>query len=191
MKKIPAFVLALVLAASPALADGGLPRLLKPADDAKLKHFEATRAEALAEARAGGDQADIAILDDALSGTPMDVNGFDAAGTWRCRTIKAGGNLPLVAYGWFKCRISDDGSGWFLKKVTGSQRTEGRFYTVSQTRLAYLGAGSVAGEKPRLYGEDAKENQVAFAERLKPNRLVLQFPEPEYESKFDILLLER
>ncbi|MFT3988944.1 DUF4893 domain-containing protein [Aestuariivirga sp.] len=175
----------------PAFADGELLRLLKPADDAKLKHFAATKAEALAEARAGGDAADMAILDDALSGTPMDINSFDATGPWRCRTIKAGGNLPLVTYGWFKCRISDDGSGWFLKKTTGSQRTEGRFYTVSQTRLAYLGAGYVVGESPRSYGEDSKENQVAFVERLKPNRLVLQFPEPEYESKFDILLLER
>ena len=101
------------------------------------------------------------------------------------------GQLPLVVYGWFKCRISDDGAGWMLEKLTGSQRTTGRFYTLSATRLAYLGAGYVEGEKPRAYGEDPKENQVALVERRAKNRIILLFPAPQYESKLDVLVLER
>ena len=50
-------------------------------------------------------------------------------GNWQCRTIKAGGISPLVVYDWFKCRVTDDGSGWMLEKISGSQRTKGRFFT--------------------------------------------------------------
>ena len=112
-------------------------------------------------------------------------------GNWSCRTIKAGGGPPLVVYPPFKCRISEDGTGWMLEKLTGSQRTKGRFYTLSATRLAYLGAGYVTGEAPRNYGDDPKEDQVAIVERRAANRIILLFPAPQYESKLDVLVLER
>jgi hypothetical protein len=183
----------LVLASfSPAYADGELDKLLTAFDKDRLARFDTIKDEALREARAGGDQADIKVLDAALAGTALRTSGdFDATGQWRCRVIKAGGMPPLVAYPWFKCSISDDGSGWFLRKTSGSQRTEGRFYTESDTRMVYVGAGHVSGEKPRNYGDDPKEDQVAVAERLGENRLVLQFPAPRYESKFDLLVMER
>jgi hypothetical protein len=176
----------------PAFADGELPRLLTAFDKARLAAFEATKAEALAYARAKGEAADVNVLEEVLAGRPLSfASGFEAEGPWRCRVIKAGGLLPLVVYPWFKCRISDDGSGWYLRKVSGSQLTEGRFYTLSDTRLAYLGAGYVAGEKPLHYGDTPDETQVAIVERLGDKRLVLEFPAPRYESKFDILVLER
>jgi hypothetical protein len=78
-----------------------------------------------------------------------------------------------------------------LQKLTGSQRTMGMFYTLSATRLAYVGAGYVAGETPRRYGEDPKHDQVAIAERRAENRLILLFPAPQFESKLDVLVLER
>jgi len=183
-----------VLAAMPAtaLADGALVKLLTPFDKQRLDGLDAALAGALAEARAGGSKQDVAVLDQALAGTPLPLaQGFDATGSWKCRTIKAGGSLPLVVYPWFRCRISDDGAGWMLEKLTGSQRTKGMLYTLSDTRLAYLGAGYVVGEKPRKYGEDPKENQVAAVERRGKEKLVFLFPAPQYESKFDVLVLER
>jgi hypothetical protein len=54
-----------------------------------------------------------------------------------------------------------------------------------------VGAGYVAGEAPRRYGEDPQYDQVAIAERRAENRLVLLFPAPQFESKLDVLLLER
>jgi hypothetical protein len=183
------FLLAGVTAAQ---ADGVLDSKLSAADKQRLAGFEATVTEALAAARAGGSAPDRAVLDEVLAGKPLPLaEGFDATGSWRCRTLKAGGMLPLTVYPWFKCRISDDGAGWMLEKLTGSQRTKGFFYTVSADRLAYLGAGHVAGESPRRYGEDPKEDQVAYAERRAPNRIILMFPAPHYESKLDILVLER
>lgn len=192
MRKILFSLLALVTAVSIAHADGMLDKRLTPSDRERLAKFDATVTTALAEARAGGSREDVAILDAALAGTPLPLaEGYDPTGAWKCRTIKAGGTLPLTVYPWFACRIGEDGAGWQLEKLTGSQRTKGMFYTLSATRLAYLGAGFVAGEPPRRYGQDAKDNQVAVVERRGPNRLVFLFPAPQYESKLDVLVLER
>jgi Domain of unknown function (DUF4893) len=181
-----------ILAAGPSLADGELVKLLSSADKAKLTAFDKVKTDALDEARNGGAKEEVAILEAALKGKPLSVSGqFNPMGDWRCRTIKLGGDPVLTVYGWFKCRISDDGAGWTLEKLTGSQKTKGRFYTDSGTRLTYVGAGYVNDQKPRRYGEDQGENQVAFVERLGEKRLVLQFPSPTYESKFDLLVLER
>jgi hypothetical protein len=192
MKSIFLALLMMLAGTLPGHADGEMDKRLTAFDKDRLARFETIMAEALAEARAGGAPEDVRLLEDALAGTPLPVEGsFDPTGDWKCRTFKAGGPLPLVAYGWFKCRISDDGSGWMLQKVTGSQRTRGMFYTLSATRLAYLGAGYVHDETPRRYGENPKHDQVAIAERRAENRLVLLFPAPQFESKLDVLLLER
>ena len=192
MRKILFSLLALITATSIAHADGVLDKRLTPFDKARLAKLDATVTEALAEARAGGSKEDVGILDAALSGTALPLaEGYDPNGSWKCRTIKAGGTLPLTVYPWFACRISEDGAGWQFEKLTGSQRTRGSFYTLSATRLAYLGAGYVTGEKPKAYGQDAKENQVAIVERRAKDKLVVLFPAPQYESKLDILVMER
>lgn len=187
------FALAILLTLTgTASADGELPSLLTQADKGKLAAFENSKEAALKQARANGSSADVAILDAALEGKPLTMSGnFDATGQWRCRIMKLGGGLPLIVYPHFRCEISDDGSGWFLKKLSGSQRTQGRFYTESDTRLVYVGAGTVNDDPPRKYGDVASENQVAITERLAPDRLVLQFPDPHYDSTFDIMVLER
>lgn len=192
MRRVLFLSLAAILAAGPSFADGVLDKLLTASDKARLAAFDEVKADALKAARQGGSTEDVRVLETALDGSPMSLSGsYDPVGAWRCRTIKLGGAPPLTVYGWFKCRISDDGSGWVLEKLTGSQKTKGRFYTASNTRLTYIGAGYVSGERPRKYGDDEKENQVAIAERLGEKRLVLQFPSPAYESQFDILVLER
>ncbi len=192
MRKILFTLLALATVSSIAHADGVLDKRLTPFDKERLAKVDVNVMAALAEARAGGSKEDLAILDAALAGTPLPLaEGYDPKGNWKCRTIKAGGTLPLTVYPWFACRISEDGAGWQLEKRTGSQRTKGMFYTLSATRLAYLGAGYVNGETPRIYGQDARENQVAIVERRGKNKLILLFPAPQYESKLDILVMER
>lgn len=182
----------LILLPALAMADGQLQSVLTSNDHDRLARFDAILEDALDEARSGGDAKDVTLLDDVISGAPQPLAGaFDPSGNWRCRTIKLGGILPLTVYPWFKCKIEDDGAGWRLRKLTGSQRTEGRFYTESDTRLIYVGAGHVNGERPRRYGDDPKENQVAVVERRGRNRILLFFPAPYYESKLDLLVLER
>jgi len=178
--------------AVPAAADGELDARMTAADKARLANYEKVRAEAIAEAKTGGAAADIATLDQVLSGDPLSMHGdFDATGKWKCRTLKLGGMLPLTIYDWFDCRISDDGSGWYLTKTTGSQRTSGRFYDDGDTRLVYLGSLHYGGEKPIPYGKDAERDQVAYVFRAAPDRLRMEFPSPKFESKLDIIELKR
>ena len=176
----------------PALADGVFHKIITPADREKLAKLEETRAQALAEARADGAKEYLAILDQTLAGEPLSLHAdFDAVGEWRCRTLKLGKGAPIVVYGWFRCRIIDDGAGWFLEKLTGSQRTAGRFYDNGEKDMYYLGVLSVDGDPKIAYGVSPERNQVARAVRPGPNRLRLEFPSPQVESRFDILELER
>jgi Domain of unknown function (DUF4893) len=193
MRKVPSLLFFMLLFTAPALADGVLDKIISPFDKDRLANFQKTEAEALSEALRG-DPAEVEILTAALAGKPLPLNGdFDPIGKWRCRVIKAGGDpsLPLVVYDWFKCRISDDGSGWFVTKISGSQRLTGRLYTKSATELVFLGAGHVNDDPPRKYGEDAEQDQVAIVTLRGEDRLVFEFPAPKFESKLDVMVLER
>jgi Domain of unknown function (DUF4893) len=186
------FILAMVGFAAAANADGEISKLITAPDKARLADFGKVRAEAIAEAKNAGAPADVATLDAILAGKSLAFSEkFDLTGNWQCRTVKLGGNLPLTVYGWFKCRVSDDGSGWKLEKLTGSQRTAGAFYTDSDTRLTYLGVLYYADEKPKKYGTDPDRDQVAYAVRPDKNRVRLEFPSPKYESKLDVIELKR
>jgi hypothetical protein len=187
-------VLALValLGIAPAMADGELDALLSDSDKDRLANFELTRAAAIKEAKTGGAAEDVAILEQVLAGTPATVrSGFNPNGAWKCRTLKLGGQLPLTIYPPFQCRISEDGIGWRLEKTTGSQRVSGHFYDDTENRLVFVGAGHYANEKPKAYGEDPERNEVAYAFNVEGGRLRLEFPAPQFESRFDILELSR
>jgi hypothetical protein len=173
-----------------AQADGVVQKLITKADSQRLARYDATRKKALAEAHAGAG-ADIATLD-ALAGKPaQSFAGMDLVGQWRCRTIKAGGLADLVVYGWFKCRVTDDGSGWQLEKTSGSQRTKGRFYDDGDKRLIYLGSLFIAGDAPKPYASGPETDQVGYAFRTGPKSWRIEFPEPYYESTLDILELRK
>jgi len=192
MKTIALASLVLASLCGPALADGDVLSRMTKDDKARLDNFDATRAKAIAEARADATPQDLAVLDKALAGKPVQPRDSGVAGDWRCRTIKLDGMAPkLVVYGWFKCRIHEDDAGLWFDKVTGSQRTRGLFYDDGDMRMIYLGKLHYGYEKPGLYGQDATRNQVAYAWRVGPKRMRLEFPAPQYESLLDIMELER
>ena len=174
-----------------ALATGEILSIITPADQKRLGDYERTRSAAIEEARAGGNPGEFSSVQKLLDATELEFTGFDLTGDWRCRVVKLGENLPLVVYSWFKCRVTDDGAGWQLTKLTGSQRTKGRFYDDRPTRLIYLGAGYVEGEKPPKYGAGVKSDQVGYALRTGKDSWRIEFPDPYYESKLDILELRR
>ena len=173
-----------------ALADGAVQKLMTPADKARLEKYVETRKTALTDAR-NGNAAEVADLDALLAKPLLSLADFDLGGDWQCRTTKAGGLSPLVVYGWFKCRVSDDGSGWKLEKISGSQRTTGRFYDDGENRLIYLGSFYVAGETPKPYGSGPESDQVGYAFRTGPAEWRIELPAPQYESKLDILEFRR
>ena len=192
MRKILFSLLFTLSLASPAIADGELDKLLSAFDKDRLANFEKTEAEALAEGLRGGTAEEIDTLISALAGEKLSMSGsYDPVGNWKCRVIKVGGSLPITPYNWFKCRIRDDGAGWFVEKISGSQRLTGRLYTKSDIELVFVGAGHVNDDAPRKYGQDPKEDQVAIVTRRGEDRLVFEFPAPQYESKLDVLVMER
>lgn len=177
--------------ALPALADGVVDTIMTAADKARLAAYGTVRAEAIAEARASGAPADLAVLDAVLAAPQIPFAGLDMTGAWQCRTTKVGGLGALVVYGWFKCKVSDDGSGWLLEKTSGSQRTKGRFYGDGERRLIYLGSFFVAGETPKPYGSGPESDQVGYTFRTGEQAWRIELPSPYYESKLDIMEFRR
>ena len=160
-------------------------------DRIRLKDYGATRQQALAEAKAGQWSVAGDALEAALARPLKSFAGFDMVGRWRCRTSKLGGISPIVVYDWFDCRVTDDGSGWRLEKLSGSQRTQGRFFNDGDKRLVFLGAQFVAGEKPKPYGAGPETDQVGYAFRTGNAEWRIEFPAPYYESTLDVLELRR
>lgn len=179
-----------VFAAAPAFADGQVQKLITPADKARLDKYGETRNAALAEAKAG-NPAEVKQLDALLAKPLVSFSDKDLTGNWKCRTIKAGGLSPLVIYGWFKCKVTDDGSGWRLEKISGSQRTQGRFFDDSEKRAIYLGSGSVNDDKAKPYGSGPQTDQVGYAFRTGAKEWRIELPAPYYESKLDIIEFKR
>jgi hypothetical protein len=190
--RFPILTILLICIAHSAFADGTINKIITAADKARLEAHETTKAQALSEARQGGEPADIAQLNDIFAVSTLGFGeNFDMTGNWQCRTTKLGKTTPLVIYSWFKCRVTDDGYGWMLEKISGSQRTKGRFFTDSDTRLIYLGSGYIAGEKPKKYGSGADTDEVGYAYRMSKDSFRIEFPAPALESVLDVLELKR
>ncbi|QDB99873.1 DUF4893 domain-containing protein [Mesorhizobium sp. 8] len=177
--------------AAPALADGVVQKLMTSSDKARLEKYGETRETAIAAAQKG-EPVEVKEFNAVLARPLVAFSDKDLTGNWKCRTIKAGGDFGvLVIYGWFKCKVSDDGSGWVLEKLTGSQRTKGRFYDDNAKRAIYLGSFFVEGDPVLPYGSGPKSDQVGYAFRTGPNAWRLELPAPYYESNLDILEFKR
>ncbi|ODT14544.1 MAG: hypothetical protein ABS35_34400 [Kaistia sp. SCN 65-12] len=183
---------ALTLLGGNAAADGQMAtRTLTQADKARLAQYDTVSRAAILGARDHGAAADIRQANRALAGAPRTILGDDLLGLYRCRTIKMGGNLPLTVYGWFTCKIDLDGLGYRLVKTSGSQRFTGHFIDESEKRLIYYGATHTISERPVSYGWDKDRDQVGYFFKTGPRSYRLELPLPRFESKFDVIELER
>jgi len=191
MTRLAATICAVLAFTGSAGATGEIEGLITGDDRDRLAGYETTRADALKEARAHGSAEDVAILDEVADTRQESWSGFDMTGDWQCRTIKAGGTAELVVYGWFRCRVTDDGSGWTLTKLTGSQRTTGRFFTDSDTRLTYLGTFAVNDDPFPDYGKGPETDMAGYAFLTSPKSWRMELPSPYYESKLDIVEFRR
>jgi hypothetical protein len=179
-----------VLASGNAFADGEVQKRMTPADRIKLEKYGEIRKAAVAVAQEG-EPGEVKQLNDLLARPLVAFSDKDLTGNWQCRTMKLDTGLPLIVYGWFRCRVTDDGSGWVLKKTTGSQRTTGRLYDDGEKRAIYLGALSLNDDPAKPYGSGVETDQFGYAFRTGPNGWRIEFPAPYYESKLDILELKR
>jgi hypothetical protein len=174
-----------------AHADGAIEKLLTDNDRARLQAFEQTRAEALRQAKTGGDAGEYAVLESIIARRDLTLRTFDFSGKWKCRTIKAGDLTPLVIYGWFDCAVTEDDAGVQLKKLTGSQRTTGRFYDDGDTRMIIIGTGHVNDDPALPYGSGPEHDKVGYAFLNGNGGWRIEFADPYYESLLDVLEFKR
>ncbi|HXG99585.1 MAG TPA: DUF4893 domain-containing protein [Sphingomicrobium sp.] len=112
---------------------------------------------------------------------------------YRCRTIKLGGNMGIVAYGWFRCRVTlSPGGDLALTKVTGSQRPSGKLYPLNGRQLVFLGTVALGGERSGpAYGKVGERDLIGKFERIGGTRYRLVMPKPAFESDLDIFEVVR
>jgi len=167
----------------------------KAADADRLSRLDGAWAVALKLANDKGHAKELAALgplaDPKARALPHPQPG---PGDYRCRTVKLGGSLGFVSYPWFKCHVElTPGGDLVLTKVTGSQRTEGKFYPDTDTRLVYLGgqAWGADEEKAPAYGAAPERDQIGILERIGETRWRLALPWPRVESDLDLVELAR
>jgi hypothetical protein len=170
-------------------------REVATADDReRLRDWRKSFTDALDAAKKSGRSAEIAregaLLDpDAALGGGAIPNGM-----YRCRVIKLGakapGNLDLVSYPGFTCRIRADRSLQRLGKLGGSQRYVGVIFPGDAMREVFLGT-LVLGDETRAlqYGQDETRDVAGYVERIGPARWRLMMPKPHFESQLDVMEL--
>ncbi|WP_343699434.1 DUF4893 domain-containing protein [Caulobacter sp.] len=193
-----ASVLALsLLTAVPAMAASGDWRAdAKRSDVRRIERLDEAWREALADARRDGHGRELRALGALVDPRVSLARPQPTPGTYRCRTIKLGSQLPglsYVAYGWFRCRVAlTPGGDLILEKTTGSQRQAGNLYPDAAKRLVFLGAVAWGTDEGRAeYGRSPERDQVGVFERVGSNQYRLALPWPQQESKLDILELRR
>ena len=168
--------------------------VVTPADVTRLHGWRDAFVKGLAEARAGGFEAEPA-KEGALLDPDSAIDGAALpAGSYRCRTIKLGsqgdGGLAFVSYPAFDCRVTADGAVSRFVRLNGSQRPTGTLYRASIRQQVFLGT-LVLGDETRAltYGRDNDRNMVGAVQRIGANRWRLVLPYPRFESTLDVMEL--
>lgn len=195
MMRLVALALAAALAV-PALAE------IRPDDQARLDQLDAALGRALRQVLSTGSDEEVVAATNALRGPALPAEPALAAGIagdWQCSMVKIGGNMALVAYPPFRCRIEMQDGVLHFDKLTGSQRTSGTIHALDG-RWVYLGSSFVQGEAPRRYDDFPAEIDIQASETL-PDVGVLEvtgegqarliLPLPYRESVLNVLVLTR
>ncbi len=200
MRKL-AVTLALVAGLTGPVAAGsneacGLPEGVKftTRDIARLEGLEVSRSIGLAQALRAESAADRELIASLFEkGFEPIGSAAEIIGKYQCRTIKLGGLGPAVVYGWFSCEINPEDAALTIFKSTGSQRFFGLLYPAG-TGLTYRGAGHYGYETEfNFYGDEADRDQVGCLSKIagEPGHLVLELPEPVFESAHNVIELKR
>ena len=147
------------------------------------------------------DRAGMAAIagDPALFDPDRTMTGaMPPVGDYDCRIVKLGqtGNnrQGYTAQDWSRCRIDpapdDDGGGLYqLTALDGRQRPIGLLYPDTDARSVFLGALTLADERPLDYGRDQGRDMIGLVERIGSERWRLVLPHPAYQSVLDLLEL--
>jgi hypothetical protein len=168
--------------------------VITQADKDRLRDWRSSFAEGLDAARASGHAAEIAregaLLDpDAALTNPAIPNGG-----YRCRVIKLGARPPatntFVSSPAFSCAVNAQGNLQRLAKLNGIQRYVGLIFPGDPLREVFLGTLILGDESRALqYGQDEPRDVAGYVERIGTNRWRLLMPDPQFESRYDVMEL--
>lgn len=163
-------------------------------DILRMERLETTRTMGLAAALQLKNEADRETISDLFANEFSRIENPEALiGDYACRTIKLGGNLPAIVYGWFDCEIFPEDASLVIRKTTGSQRFLG-LLKQGGNGVAYRGALSYGYEPVMtLYGQDTQRNQVGCISAIGSDlsQLILELPQPVFESVHNVIELKR
>ncbi|MBB1497795.1 DUF4893 domain-containing protein [Paracoccus sp. MC1862] len=192
----------LALALTVPLAVPVAAQEIRPDDQARMDQLDTATGRALRQVLAIGSDEDVVLATNALRGPAMPADPALAetlTGDWRCSMTKMGGNMAVVAYPPFRCRIEARDGVLHFDKLTGSQRTSGTIRPLDG-RWIYLGSTFVQGEQPRRYDDFPAEIDTQSSETL-PDVGVLEvtgegqarliLPLPYRESILNVLVMTR
>ena len=191
---LTAIASAALLLSSAAWADGPFPGNLNEADQHAFAAHDQRLKQTVDHVLAHANDADSKALDGAIRPAASSLPAEKMVGKWRCRSIQLSeaDDLPIVVYRDFQCRITDDGAGLQLTKLTGSQRPAGTFYDMGENRLGFAGALALGDERkaPR-YGQQADRNQVGYLVPMSARHMRLELQQASRPGAFEVLELRR
>lgn len=164
------------------------------ADRERLREWRTAWVRGLAKAQASGHGAAVAAEGPLLQPDSALPWQDPPPGTYRCRTIKIGGQsegmLDYVAYPAFQCRIREEGGLVSFAKLTGSQRPIGLILPYGPSRMTFLGTLQLGDETRAMqYGRDRERDLAGLVERVGERTWRIVFPYPHFESTVDVLEL--
>jgi len=170
-----------------------------PYDVQRLSRLEEARASGMDAAHDGWIERHSSAVRAALEGETGPLARRDVIGGWRCRTVKSGGILPAIGYGWFRCRVSEREGHLFFQKLSGTQRLAGYLYPHRSGGYVLLGAWSVKGEPMHTYSGNGvsagavtgPDDAIALVSASGRGRVRIEFPFPGQESVYDVMELRR
>jgi hypothetical protein len=164
-------------------------------DEGRIARLDAAWAKAVESVNKGRHETEFANLGPLSDPKVSLPRPHPAPGVYRCRTIKLGHRMGMIAYDWFKCRIElTPGGDLVFSKLTGSQRSFGKLYPGEGNRLVFIGT-QAWGNRPEdtapAYGQDPLRDQVGVWERIGDQRWRLALPWPRVESDLDLVELAK
>jgi hypothetical protein len=129
-----------------------------------------------------------------LAAAPQPLDPRALEGRYRCRTYQLGGIIALTANPFYQCVIRREGNGnLLLEKTTGGTLRKASLTPIDDTRMLMHGATRAQGERVQPYGADDYRDEAGILERIGPDRLRVELPQPRaYNSaRHEIIELVR
>ena len=154
---------------------------LKAAYRERIRNLVTSREKALGLA-ASGNADELRAVKELLAATAQPLDQPPLEGRYRCRTYQLGGMAALTANPFYECRIYRDGKGnkanLVLEKTTGGTLRRAFLLRIEGNRMLMYGSTRAQGEAVKPYGADDYRDEAGVLERIGPNRLRIELPEP-------------